>query len=285
MSELNLKTGDVITLNHYLTQQGLSPEHLALPDHAFTKIYGCTKTQWFIDHEVPAFVFLRKTTKSGGHARSLIAGSGRFSQQAVANHEICAFPGSWAVVQTGPRWVPVMPPEEFALPDKAAPLKPIINSTREWVTFHDGTDFQRLPIRWNSNLAFLNPDIKTFTDPCLVVIPGTKNSNLALNGGSGKSHQPKLGVGIMVSHQVTQLEPTHDNQFAQHMSFQAENIERWITPINNAQLRYIYGEAGVPKGAMAINWPITGIGKIYPALQPRAQGFMDLSTPEALLTK
>jgi hypothetical protein len=287
MSELKLSTGDVVTLNHHLLSAGLQPEHLELPERSFRKIYNCTKTQWFIDHFIPAYVFLRTTTRSKGKKRSLLSpSSGRLCQIAITDEEICPFTGSWAITEHPDRWVPVMEMENHIVPDATTPVKPIIDNSREWVCFHDGNKYCRLPMRWNSNLAFLNPDITTPQQADLVVAPGVKSTNYSIQGGTGKTMKPKLGAGVIVTHQQSKLRDSHDNAFSKHMNnFSAESTERWLAPFNQTNSRFIHWNAGVPKGAMAINWPITGIGKIYPELKPKSHGLVDLTNPEILLSK
>lgn len=286
MSELKLSTGDVVTLNHHLLSAGLQPEHLELPERSFVKIYNCSKTQWFIDHTIPAYVFLRTTTRSKGKKRSLLApGQGKLSQLAVNDEEICPFTGSWAIVHQPQRWVPILDMGANPLPDKITPEKPLIDNSREWACFHDGNKYCRLPMRWNSNLAFLNPDILNPQEAQLVIAPGVKSTNYSIHGGTGKTMKPKLGAGVIVTHQQQQLKDSHDNAFLKHMNFSVESTNRWMAPFNQTYARFIHWNAGVPKGAMAINWPITGIGKIYPELKPKSHGLVNLNNPEIMLSK
>ena len=237
-------------------------------------------------------MYIRKTTKKDGKPRSLCAGpTNRYGQKAIFNDEL--FPsGSYSFEKLNPdRWVPIFNHRQNVA-QGGGELKPIRHSEDDKITFSawspELNTYLDLPTRWGNSFYYYRPfEEKVSIEDCqfevLPACPGVKGVNYRVDGGGGKTGRPKLGAGLRIYNAPS--DPTcpdcHDNRYLKHDEPYGDpkKVDEWFVPWGEVRPRYRWHGDDVPRKAITINFPITGIGKIITALKSSARGYRRKDRP------
>ncbi len=278
-----MEPGDVICLLAEVQGRGIMPHHFKdMTDRQFFASYNITKEAWFENEDIPAHVYIRKTTKKDGRTRSLIAPErGRLSQMAVFNDEIFST-GSYEFTKLPERWCPIYKSSQ-EVPEGGGELKPVRHDECYSAWSPQEEKYILIPTRWERNLMYCRPygdfQYDDFEMELLPAAPGVNGANFKVNGGGGKSGRPKLGAGMRVYN--AQNKPTfpdcHDNRYLKHNNNSTkwphpQEADEWYVPWGEFRPKFRYHDDKVNKGSITINFPITGIGKIIVGIKKLPRG-------------